>query len=109
MLHFIDNMSALAGYITGGSAVPDSNQVFQLHALSMVSLGVRYWGEFVESHANPADEPSRCQDQCPLAAAMGADVMQLALPPLQDLWTANVKYLEAFLSCYPASSLQTGS
>ena len=52
VMHFIDNASAVSGCIQGGSWVPDSSIIFQLHALSLAASGCRYWAEYVASSAN---------------------------------------------------------
>ena len=49
VMHFIDNTSAVSGCIQGGSWVPDSSIIFQLHALSLAASGCRYWAEYVAS------------------------------------------------------------
>ena len=95
VIHFIDNMGALAGCITGGSSVPDANCIYQLHALKLAELGCRYWAEFVESAANLADEPSRSGADCPSAASLGAAAAVCDLPPLPDLWRACTDVLLA--------------
>ena len=78
VMHFIDNTSALAGCIKGGSSVEDSNIIFQLLALKLAELGCRYWAEYVESSANLGDEPSRTEWSCPIAESLGAHVQMVA-------------------------------
>ena len=57
-----------------GSSVPDSNIIFQLHALSLAALGCRYWAECIESTANFADDLSQYSWDCPVAASLHARV-----------------------------------
>ena len=87
VIHFVDNISVLAGCISGACSSPDANQVLQLHSLRLADLQCRYWAEYVESAANLADEPSRSTD-CPMARAMGADIGPCQLPCLANLWSA---------------------
>lgn len=90
VIHFVDNTSALAGCIAGGCSVPDMNCIFQLLALKLAELSCRYWAEYVESAANLADEPSRGGAACPVAESLGAKIIALELPPIDDLWSASL-------------------
>ena len=92
VVHFIDNTSALAGCIKGGSSVEDSNVIFQLLSLRLAELGTRYWAEYVESAANLADEPSRAEE-CPVAEDLGARVVEVQLPPLSAFMDSAVDLL----------------
>ena len=93
VVHFIDNTSALAGCIKGGSSVDDSNVIFQLLSLRLAELGTRYWAEYVESLANLADEPSRADGHCPVAEGLGARVTEVFLPPLSAFHDSAVSLL----------------
>ena len=93
VMHFVDNTSALAGCIKGGSSVEDSNVIFQLFALKLAELGCRYWAEYVESSANLGDEPSRTEWSCPIAEALGAEVQYVHLPPMAVFKDAAINLL----------------
>ena len=90
VMHYVDNTSALTGCIKGGSGVEDSNCIFQLHALQLAELSCRYWVEFVESAANPADEPSRLLGPGSVSCSLGAAVHACSLPPLAELRAAGL-------------------
>ena len=92
-MHFIDSTSALAGCITGGSGIEDSNAIFQLHTLRLAELRCRYWAEFVESAANVADEPSRLLGAGEVSSSLAATVQACTLPPLEVLRTAGLSRL----------------
>ena len=93
VMHYVDNTSALSGCLKGGSGVEDSNAIFHRHALRLAELGARYWVEYVESAANPADEPSRLLAAGPVATDLGAVVLQLELPDLTDLLNSSFRDL----------------
>lgn len=59
VIHWIDNTSALAALMKGYSGIPDSaHLVHAFHAWN-AGAGASVWFEYVPTHANPADEPSR--------------------------------------------------
>ena len=93
VMHYVDNTSALSGCLKGGSGVEDSNPIFHLHALRLAELGTRYWVEWDESEANPADEPSRLLAPGPVACSLNADFFELSLPDLPDLLGASLRDL----------------
>ena len=70
VMHVVDNTSALVGSIRGSSSVEDTNRILRLFSLRMAKLRVRYWAERVERAATLADEPSRDEGGCPLAASL---------------------------------------
>ena len=63
LIHFVDNLSALAGFIGGTATQEDSVAIFAIFHVLLVHCNVRHWAEHVESLANIADGPSRNGDQ----------------------------------------------
>ena len=61
VVHYIDNMSAMAALVKGYSRALDSARI--VHAFHAWNAGVRVssWFEYVRSKANIADMPSRSE------------------------------------------------
>ena len=75
--------------------------ILRLFSLKMAKLRTRYWAEHVESDANLADEPSRDEGECPLAASLGALVVNVTLPLDLNIWKTGLKELDdATASCF---------
>ena len=47
----------------------------------------------MDSEANLADEPSRAGGACPIAPELDADIVELGLPPFENVWTSNLDAL----------------
>ena len=78
MLHFVDNTSALAGFISGTSAVEDSCAIFSIYNILLARFGVRHWAEHVESAGNCSDGPSRCDGLIESAELEGIDCTRIS-------------------------------
>ena len=88
LMHFVDNTSALAGFIKGTSAVEDSCAIFSIYHILLARLGVRHWAEHVESEGNCSDGPSRCNgDIEKLARTMCINCTRIIaiVPPIAGL------------------------
>jgi hypothetical protein len=86
-MHFVDNTSALAGFIKGTSKVEDSCAIFSIYHILLARLGVRHWAEHVESEGNCSDGPSRCNGDIEQAAMEGIDCLRIiaTVPPIEGL------------------------
>ena len=88
VLHFVDNQGALANLIAGSAGSMDVAGVVGWYQILTVSGHILPWFEYVESHLNLADVPSRLLDKFvedPLARALGiTEVLPARLPPLED-------------------------
>ena len=78
VMHWIDNTSAAAVLVRGYSGRPDSAHVANMFHLFNSRLRSRIYFEYVESKANVADLPSRCDYT--LLSRMGALRVPLRLP-----------------------------
>ena len=100
VIHFVDNSSALYGLVKGYSGLPDSLAIIRaLHAANL-ALRANLWFNYVASHANIGDLPSRgaTSDLISILRSVltsfepGRDSVELALPAcprdVHDLWTA---------------------
>ena len=90
VLHFVDNQGALANLIAGSAGAMDVAGVVAWYQVLTVSGNILPWFEYVESHLNLADVPSRLLDAFaadPLAKALGiSSVLPARLPPLEDFY-----------------------
>ena len=68
---FIDNESAVACAIRGGSNLPEVETAIQVAHLLWLRLGCRVWIEWVDSKSNPADGLSRLGLEDPWTKAQG--------------------------------------
>ena len=59
VIHFVDNTSALAGLLKGGSPKRDSARMLAMLHLHLTAMRTSLWWEYVPSKANIADGPSR--------------------------------------------------
>ena len=59
VLHFVDNQAALANLISGSSGCLDIAAVVVWYQILAARLGACPWFEYVESHLNISDLPSR--------------------------------------------------
>ena len=80
LIHFVDNLSALAGFIGDTATQEDSAAIFAIFHVLLVHFDVRYWAEHVESLANIADGPSRNGDQDPISRRMGFHFLEPVIP-----------------------------
>ena len=80
LIHFVDNLSALAGFIGGTATQEDSAAIFAIFDVLLVHFYVRSWAEHVESLANIADGPSRNGDQDPTSRLMGCQFLKPVIP-----------------------------
>ena len=94
VLHFVDNTSALAGFIKGAGGPEDSCAIFSIYHILAAELGLRIWAEHVEGDGNCADPPSRGGvDLEKLVANLGADFAEKAVPDIADLYSAPLLLL----------------
>ena len=97
LLHFVDNQGALANLIAGSAGAMDVAGVVAWYQCLTVSGQILPWFEYVESHLNLADVPSRLLDAFvtdPLAKALGiSSVLPARLPPLEDLYLSTLNLL----------------
>ena len=86
LLHFIDNQSAQANLIAGSSRCSDVATIVVWYQLPGVDANVTPWFEYVESHLNISDLPSRLLEAFvnhPLAKRLGIKRgSDASLPPL---------------------------
>ena len=80
LIHSVDNLSALAGFIGCAATQEDSAAIFAILHVLFVHYNVRYWAEHVESLANIADGPSRNGDQDPTSRRMGCHFLEPVIP-----------------------------
>ena len=93
VIHFVDDTSALFGFIGGASSVSDSAAIFALFHILLARMGCRYWAEHVESEANVSDGVSRKRladflikrSGCDTVAAVAPDFPSLISAPLESL------------------------
>ena len=96
LLHFVDNTSALAGFVNGTAAVEDSCAIFAVYHVMLARFGTRHWAEHVESKGNCSDGPSRSMAlDDPLLEALCCDRIQARVPDLFDLYAAPFEQLIA--------------
>ena len=88
-MHWIDNTSAAAVLVRGYSGRPDSAHVANMFHLFNSRLRSRICFEYVESKANVADLPSRCDFA--LLSRMGALRVPLRLP-LASEWNLPLSH-----------------
>ena len=88
VLHFVDNQAALANLIAGSSSCLDCAAVVVWYQLLTTDAAICPWFEYVESHLNIADLPSRLLlafAEHPLAKQLGIlTVEEASLPPMED-------------------------
>ena len=97
LLHFVDNTSALSGFIGGSASSEDSAAIFAIFHVQLMRLNIRYWAEHVESKANVADGPSRIGEDCPVAKLLRCRFLPVAFPSFFDSCSAPLQYLKACL------------
>ena len=88
VLHFIDNQAALANLISGSAKALDIAAVVVWYQVLATSLSACPWFEYVESHLNISDLPSRLLKAFvnhSLAKKLGIRrVVDASLPPMED-------------------------
>ena len=85
---FIDNESAAACAIRGGSALPEVETAIQVAHLLWLHLGCRVWVEWVDSLSNPADGLSRLGLSDPWTRQQGWHLSEPGTPP----WHQNTSH-----------------
>ena len=89
LLHFVDNQGALANLIAGASRCRDVAAVVMWYQLICIHANVAPWLEYVETHLNIGDVPSRELQAFvnhALARRLGITSVELAsLPPMEDI------------------------
>ena len=88
LLHFIDNTAALANIISGSAKSLDIAAVVVWYQILAVELSACPWFEYVESHLNVSDLPSRLLQSFSshvLAKKLGIKhVEEASLPEMED-------------------------
>jgi hypothetical protein len=79
IIHFVDNISALAGLISFTSPKEDSASILGVYAVLLAQCGARVWAEYVESAANISDGVSRDGLLDLMAKKLGCDVKEGSL------------------------------
>ena len=98
IIHFVDNVSALAGLISCTSPKDDSASIPGVYAVLVAQCGARVWAKYVESAANVSDGVSRDGLFDLMAKKLGCVVNEGSLPDISNLENAP---LEALLQCFP--------
>ena len=78
---FIDNESAAACAIRGGSNLPEVESAVQVAHLLWLHLHCRVWIEWIDSDSNPADGLSRLGFQDPWTQTQGWKLAHPGVPP----------------------------
>ena len=78
---FIDNESAAACAIRGGSSLPEVETAVQVAHLFWLRLVCRVWVEWIDSKSNPADGLSRLGLSDPWTKAQGWTLSEPCDPP----------------------------
>ena len=79
-LRYIDNVSALSGFVRGNSKAPDVDRAAAVVSLSAAVLQCRLWYEYVESDANWSDGISRKLEMCPWCREQGFSLRKVEVP-----------------------------
>ena len=97
VVHYIDNMSAMAALVKGYSRALDSARI--VHALHAWNAGVRVsaWFEYVPSKANIADLPSRSEFR--LLNRMRSEDVGVRLPGVEDWFEPAAAWLDKAEAC----------
>ena len=84
VIHWVDNQSAMAGFVKGYSGKEDTALILSAFSFKMAELQFRVWWEFVPSAQNVADLPSRGKedDEDGLLNALGSVLSNLLCPSL---------------------------
>ena len=87
-IHFVDNQGALSALVKGSSSDVPASWIAHDVAARLFGMRSRVWFEYIESAANIADLPSRCDSK--LAARMlqrrfgrAVKPRRMLLPPLR--------------------------
>ena len=77
---WLDNMSALSGFVSGSSRAADLGSLISGTHLCLAMRGLRVWWDYVPSASNIADGGSRVGITDPFAARCGIVLSQLRFP-----------------------------
>ena len=94
-MRYIDNVSALSGFVRGGCKAPDVDRAAAVVAIVSALLGCRVWFEYVESDANWSDSLSRSLGECTWCSANHFALRQVAVPSWP--WSMDWDQLPAVL------------
>jgi hypothetical protein len=87
---WLDNMSALSGFVSGSSSAADLGTLMFGTHLCLAMRSIRAWWEYVPSASNIADGGSRTGVSDPVAAAAGITLRQEVFPiSLKDMVFAS--------------------
>ena len=87
---WLDNMSALSGFVSGSSRAADLGSLISGTHLCLAMRDLRVWWDYVPSASNIADGGSRVGITDPFAASAGIQLVQLRFPmELADLLYAD--------------------
>ena len=84
VIWFIDNESAAASAIRGGSKLPEVETAIQVAHLLWLHLGTRAWIEWIDSQSNPSDGLSRLGLQDPWTRSQGWCLSEPSHPPWHE-------------------------
>ena len=84
IIHWIDNESAVYGLAKGYSGAADSARVVNLYHTCAAQLGVTSWVEYVHTHDNIADLPSRGEFELLRSLAGSGGFREAVVPPLRS-------------------------
>ena len=92
VIHWIDNQSALSGFVKGYSGQEDTSMVLNAFSFKVAELGFRVWWEFVPSAQNVADVPSRSRVRPDILDALGCRNHGFIIPEFAT-WEAQLHLL----------------
>ena len=96
VLHFIDNQGALSNLISGRAASRDVAALVVLHQMYLLQMSSISWYEYVETHLNCSDGPSReLRDFAlsHLAYVLQVNMKEAELPPIRILFEQPLESL----------------
>ena len=91
VIHWVDNQSAMAGFVKGYSGKEDTALILSAFSFKMAELQFRVWWEFVPSAQNVADLPSRGKedDEDGLLNALGSVLSKFIVPEFGE-WNSQI-------------------
>jgi hypothetical protein len=91
VIHWVDNQSAMAGFVKGYSGKEDTALILSAFSFKMAELQFRVWWEFVPSAQNVADLPSRGKedDEDGLLHALGSVLSEFIVPEFGE-WNSQI-------------------